>query len=155
MKGDRRSNTRTTLTDGSDRSSAVNIVAHHGMWRRRLVICLSCFFADFLLVQLRRQTRERREYIYRKSLEAQERQTWARKQQIRQFLAEGKPIPPELRDDAKALGGNLALDEGQSGKRQNWRGYVEEAANYGLHEQSLQIPSTMNTLERDSTSPRS
>lgn len=73
--------------------------------------------ADLLsTVQLRRQVRERREYIYRKSLEAKEKQIWARKQQIRQFLAEGKPIPPELRDDARAFGGKLTLDEGQAGE---------------------------------------
>lgn len=64
---------------------------------------------------LRRQIRERREFIYRKNLEAQERQIWARKQKIRQFLAEGKPIPPELRDDARRFASTLNIDESQAG----------------------------------------
>ncbi|KAJ7507696.1 Brix-domain-containing protein [Mycena galericulata] len=38
---------------------------------------------------LRRQTRERRQYVYAKSLEAQERQTYERKQQLKDALATG------------------------------------------------------------------
>lgn len=34
-------------------------------------------------LQIRRQTRERRQYIYAKSLEAQERQTFERKQKVK------------------------------------------------------------------------
>lgn len=68
--------------------------------------------------QLRRQSRERREYIYRKSLEAKETQIWERKQRIRQLLAEGKPIPAELKADATADGmaRELRMDEGQDGE---------------------------------------
>ena len=68
-----------------------------------------------LLVQIRRQARERRQYIYAKSLEAQERQTWERKQQIKDALAAGKALPTELRKDAKQLGKDLAFDEAQAG----------------------------------------
>jgi U3 small nucleolar ribonucleoprotein protein IMP4 len=49
---------------------------------------------------LRRQARERREYIYRKSLEQQEQQLFERKQKVRQLLAAGKPIPRSLLQDA-------------------------------------------------------
>ncbi len=65
--------------------------------------------------QIRRQARERRQYIYAKSLEAQERQTYARKQQIKDALASGKALPTELRKDASTLGRDLAFDEAQAG----------------------------------------
>lgn len=64
---------------------------------------------------LRRQIRERRQYVYAKSLEAQERQTYDRKQQLKDALASGKSLPTELRKDAKGLGKELAFDEAQQG----------------------------------------
>lgn len=67
-------------------------------------------------LQLRRQTRERREYIYAKSLESQERQTYERKRQLKDALASGKAFPTELRKDAKKIGKDLAYDEAQEGK---------------------------------------
>lgn len=66
-------------------------------------------------MQIRRQARERRQYIYAKSVESQERQTYARKQQIKDALAGGKSLPTELRKDAKDLGRDLAFDEAQAG----------------------------------------
>lgn len=66
---------------------------------------------------LRRQTRERREYIFKKSQESQERAIWERKQRIKELLATGKPIPPELRADVREFGGkDLVLDEAQAGE---------------------------------------
>ncbi|EIM88574.1 Brix-domain-containing protein [Stereum hirsutum FP-91666 SS1] len=63
---------------------------------------------------LRRQTRERRQYVYAKSLEAQERQTYQRKQQLKDALASGKALPTELRKDAQGLGNDLAFDQAQT-----------------------------------------
>lgn len=63
---------------------------------------------------LRRQVRERRQYVYAKSLEAQERQTYERKQQLKDVLATGKKLPTELKKDAKDLGKDLAFDEAQA-----------------------------------------
>ena len=65
--------------------------------------------------QLRRQVRERRQYVYAKSLEAQERQTYERKQQLKDVLATGKKLPTELKKDARDVGRDLALDEAQAG----------------------------------------
>lgn len=63
---------------------------------------------------LRRQTRERREYIYKKALESKEKQIYERKQQIREALASGKPLPSELRGkEAELLGRDLSLDAAQ------------------------------------------
>ncbi|KAI0049636.1 Brix-domain-containing protein [Auriscalpium vulgare] len=63
---------------------------------------------------LRRQTRERRQYVYAKSQELQERQTYERKQQVKQALASGKPLPTELRKHAKDLATDLPFDEAQT-----------------------------------------
>lgn len=67
--------------------------------------------------QLRRQTRERREYIFKKSQESQERAIYERKQKIKDLLAQGKPLPTELRNEVRELGGkDLVLDEAQQGE---------------------------------------
>ncbi|KAJ7228766.1 Brix-domain-containing protein [Mycena pura] len=63
---------------------------------------------------LRRQARERRQYVYAKSLETQERQTYERKQQLKDALATGKPLPTELKRDAKLLGKDLGFDQAQT-----------------------------------------
>ncbi|KAI0091920.1 Brix-domain-containing protein [Irpex rosettiformis] len=63
---------------------------------------------------IRRNVRERRQYIYAKSLEVQERQTYERKQQVKDALAQGKALPTELRKNAKELGRDLAFDEAQT-----------------------------------------
>jgi U3 small nucleolar ribonucleoprotein protein IMP4 len=63
---------------------------------------------------LRRQARERRQYVYAKSQEAQERQTYERKRQLKDALASGKSVPTELKKDAKKLGNDLGFDEAQA-----------------------------------------
>ncbi|KAG8691893.1 snoRNA-binding rRNA-processing protein imp4 [Ceratobasidium sp. 423] len=63
---------------------------------------------------IRRQARERREYIYRKNQEAQERQTYERKQKLKDALASGKQLPTELRKDAAELGKVMTMDESQA-----------------------------------------
>ncbi|KAG8927216.1 snoRNA-binding rRNA-processing protein imp4 [Tulasnella sp. 419] len=66
---------------------------------------------------LRRQVRERREYIYRKSLESQEQQTYERKQKVKEALATGKALPTELRKDAATISKDLPFDEAQAEPR--------------------------------------
>ena len=64
---------------------------------------------------MRRQARERRQYVYAKSLEARERQTFERKQQLKDALASGKALPTELKKQARDLGKDFAFDEAQAG----------------------------------------
>ena len=45
----------------------------------------------------RRQTRLRREYLYRKSLEGKEKVAYEQKRLVREALASGKPLPTEVR----------------------------------------------------------
>jgi hypothetical protein len=63
---------------------------------------------------LRRNTRLRREYLYRKSLEGKERTLYEKKRKIRQALAEGKPIPTELRNEEAALRQEIDLEDDQT-----------------------------------------
>ncbi|KAJ1834752.1 snoRNA-binding rRNA-processing protein imp4 [Coemansia sp. RSA 2706] len=63
---------------------------------------------------LRRQARLRREYLYKKSLETQERQTFEKKQKLKEALREGRPIPTELQNEAEELNQALKFDEAQT-----------------------------------------
>ena len=86
---------------------------------------------------IRKQTRERREYLYRKSLETKEKQIYDRKQKIKEALTgniyiyictrvishhsslfpliEGKFIPSDLKKEADSLKKDIFYDEGQLG----------------------------------------
>ncbi|CAL5199554.1 unnamed protein product [Lathyrus oleraceus] len=60
---------------------------------------------------LRRNVRLRREYLYRKSLEGNERALYEKKRKIREALQEGKPIPTELRNEEAALRRQIDLED--------------------------------------------
>jgi U3 small nucleolar ribonucleoprotein protein IMP4 len=64
--------------------------------------------------QIRRQTRLRKEYLYRKALEDKEKSVADRKRKVKQALAAGKPIPTELRHEEAALRKEIALDDAQT-----------------------------------------
>ncbi|KAL1738035.1 anticodon-binding protein, partial [Schizophyllum fasciatum] len=46
-------------------------------------------------------------------------QTYERKQQLKDALASGKPLPTELKKDARSMGKDLAYDEAQDGALHN------------------------------------
>lgn len=50
---------------------------------------------------LRRQARERRDFLYRKQLELQEAQIAERRAKLKAALASGKPLPKEIADDTQ------------------------------------------------------
>ena len=87
-------------------------------WSQSSCACFQTLYSYWFLWKLRRQARERRQYVYAKSLEAQERQTYERKRQLKDALANGKQLPTELRKEAKSLGNDLGFDEAQTGKHQ-------------------------------------
>eukprot|EP00510_Aplanochytrium_minuta_P000240 CAMPEP_0184019710 /NCGR_PEP_ID=MMETSP0954-20121128/8914_1 /TAXON_ID=627963 /ORGANISM="Aplanochytrium sp, Strain PBS07" /LENGTH=285 /DNA_ID=CAMNT_0026301429 /DNA_START=102 /DNA_END=956 /DNA_ORIENTATION=- len=63
-------------------------------------------------MSLRRHTRLRREYLYRKSLEGKEKAAYEKKKLIKQAIEEGKPIPTELRGaEEKGLRSDLEHDD--------------------------------------------
>ncbi|CAN3373986.1 hypothetical protein DIURU_001367 [Diutina rugosa] len=61
---------------------------------------------------LRRQARERREYLYRKSLELQETTLREKRQQLKAALASGKPLSKELAEDEQ-LRKDFVYDESE------------------------------------------
>jgi len=54
--------------------------------------------------------------IYQRERDIQERQTFHRRQQLKDALASGKNVPTELRKDAVRLGKDLQFDEAQVGE---------------------------------------
>lgn len=59
----------------------------------------------------RRQTRLRREYIYRKSLEGREKAAYEQKRIIREALASGRPLPTEVRASYDKLRGEVDAED--------------------------------------------
>lgn len=60
---------------------------------------------------LNRNRRLRKEYLYRKSVEANERAHDEKKRKIREALQEGKPIPTELRNEEAKLRQEIDLED--------------------------------------------
>ncbi|VVA93589.1 unnamed protein product [Arabis nemorensis] len=60
---------------------------------------------------LRRNIRLRKEYLYRKNLEGEERVLYEKKRKIREALQEGKPIPTELRNEESKLRQEIDLED--------------------------------------------
>jgi len=77
-------------------------------------------------------------------LEAQERQTYERKQQLKESLATGKALPTELKKVAKDLGKDLAYDEAQAAPKSH---IDNEYARAGV-----QDPKIVITTSRDPSS---
>lgn len=48
---------------------------------------------------LRKQARERREYLFRKAQQLREQNTISKRQQLAASLATGKPLPKEIAED--------------------------------------------------------
>ena len=60
---------------------------------------------------LKREIRERREYLYRKHKEEEESKIRDRKDRLKRALAENKPIPTELKEDALKLQEAIEYDD--------------------------------------------
>ena len=60
--------------------------------------------------KIRRLARERREYIYRKSLEGKEKEQYEKKRKIWHALQEGKPVPTELREEELKIRKEMELE---------------------------------------------
>lgn len=62
-------------------------------------------------MSVRRNVRERKEYIYRRSLKGQAAAEYEKKRAIKKSLELGVPIPTELRDVAVSLANDLRFDD--------------------------------------------
>ncbi|XP_030856046.1 U3 small nucleolar ribonucleoprotein protein IMP4 [Strongylocentrotus purpuratus] len=93
---------------------------------------------------LRRQARQRREYLYRKSQEEQERIIRDRKRKLKEALDENKKIPTELQKDALALQKSLAFDD-EGGEELN---HIDDEYRWA----GVEDPKIMLTTSRDPSS---
>ncbi|KAJ1867882.1 snoRNA-binding rRNA-processing protein imp4 [Coemansia sp. RSA 989] len=90
------------------------------------------------------KTRLRREYLYKKSLETQERQTFEKKQKLKEALREGRAIPTELQNEAEELNQALKFDEAQTAFEST---QDDEYARAGIYD-----PKVVVTTSRDPSS---
>lgn len=93
----------------------------------------------------RRQTRLRREYLYRKSLEGREKLEYEQKRKLRQALASGKSLPTELRANYDHL--KKSIDQEDS-KTETQQSHVDDE--YG--DAGLLDPKVCVTTSRDPSS---
>eukprot|EP01134_Creolimax_fragrantissima_P006776 CFRG6776T1 len=68
---------------------------------------------------LRRQSRLRKEYLYRKALEDKEKQTGERKRRLKEALDKGKKIPTELKADEASLRHEIAMDDARTAQEKD------------------------------------
>lgn len=94
---------------------------------------------------LRRQTRERREYIFKKSQESQERAVYERKQRIKDLLAQGKTLPTELREEARKGAKDLVLDEAQADPKSH---IDDEYAKVGTYDPKIVVTTSRSPSSR-------
>ncbi|KAJ3399213.1 hypothetical protein CcCBS67573_g05820 [Chytriomyces confervae] len=92
----------------------------------------------------RHNTRLRREYLYRKSLESKEKTIFERKARIRVALESGKAIPSDLKKDAALMKKDIFLDEAQSNPTSH---IDDEYAQAGVND-----PKVLITTSRDPSS---
>ena len=95
---------------------------------------------------LRRQVRERRDYLYRKSLEDKERTTQEHKERLKAALDAGKPIPSDLRGEAAQLQKAIAYDDAQTEVLKDSRD--DEYRNAGIQDPKLMITTARDPSAR-------
>lgn len=93
----------------------------------------------------RRQSRLRREYLYRKSLEGREKAAYEQKRQVRAALASGKPLPTELRASYDTLRASV---DAEDSKTASIRTHIDDE--YG--DAGLLEPRVCVTTSRDPSS---
>jgi len=96
---------------------------------------------------IRRTTRERREYLYRKSLEGKARELYEQKRKIQKALDEGKPIPTELSARVEALDRQLALDIDDADPRSQ-PSFDSEYARLGVHDPKVFVTTSRQASSR-------
>jgi U3 small nucleolar ribonucleoprotein protein IMP4 len=80
----------------------------------------------------RRQTRLRREYLYRKSLEGKDKVEYEHKRLVREALAQGKPLPTEVRAGYDRLQKAVSAEDARTMQRKSH--VDDEYADAGLVE---------------------
>lgn len=95
---------------------------------------------------IRRQARQRREYLYKKATEAKEHATFDRKRRVKEAIEQGQPVPTELRDEADKLRAEVALEDSEHVAGTS-EGIDSEYANSGVYD-----PKVLVTTSHDPSS---
>merc|ERR1712137_256883 len=98
------------------------------------------------LQMIRRYARQRREYLYRKSLEGREKEQYEKKQKLRRALAEGKPIPNELRDEAESLQKEISMEDENTARPKDL--IDDEYARAGIEDPKIFITTSRDPSSR-------
>jgi len=93
----------------------------------------------------KRQTRLRREYLYRKSLEGKDKVSYEQKRIVRDALASGKKLPMEVRASYDTLKNEVDLEDDKTGVQKSH--VDDEYGDAGLHD-----PMVCVTTSRDPSS---
>jgi U3 small nucleolar ribonucleoprotein protein IMP4 len=96
---------------------------------------------------LQRQVRERREYLYRKSLEGAAAQQYEKKRKIKEAVEEGRAIPTELADEAIALHDQAAWDGAALSEAQHGH-EDDEYARAGVEDPRVLVTSSRDPSSR-------
>jgi len=90
--------------------------------------------------------RLRKEYLYRKSLEGNEREAYEKKRRIQRALAEGKPLPTELREEEAELRAELSRDDSFTIKPKTH--IDDEYASAGVRDPKVCVTTSANPSSR-------
>jgi U3 small nucleolar ribonucleoprotein protein IMP4 len=96
-------------------------------------------------MSVRRNSRLRREYLYRKSLSGKEQETYEKKRVVKKALAEGKPIPTEMKNDYQSIQKSIDYDDAETEMPKNM--LDDEYARSGIYD-----PKVLLTTARDPSS---
>ena len=102
---------------------------------------------------LRKQTRLRKEYLYRKSLEGKEKLDYERRRAIKRSLNEGTPIPTELRGEEREIRREIENHDDNTfniGNSTNSQSSPNIDDEYGLA--GIRDPKVLVTTSRDPSS---
>jgi U3 small nucleolar ribonucleoprotein protein IMP4 len=94
---------------------------------------------------IRRQTRLRREYLYRKSLQGREKASYEQKRLVRAALAQGKKLPTELRASYEKVSSEIQLEDEKTAVQKT---HIDDE--YG--DAGLEDPRVCVTTSRDPSS---
>lgn len=93
---------------------------------------------------LRRRIRERKEYLFRKSLEGAEQEKYEKKRKVRKALEDGTPLEPSLRHEAISLKAEMDHEDVQTARAALRNHMDDEYESAGVSD-----PSVFITTSRD------
>jgi len=98
------------------------------------------------LSSLRRLTRLRKEYVFRRSLEGKEREEYEKKRKVKESLERGSSLPTEIGDDVNALESSIAFEDDKTFVSPD--SLDSEYARGGTYDPKIMLTSSRNPSSR-------